>query len=74
MIGTGFCTITAATETEIQCTSIDAETAATTTGLIIPTNTGTAEEPVLELAMLGRIVEEAACDTGGDCTFSYLLA
>ena len=47
-----------------------------TTGLITPTNTGTAEEPILELAMLGRIIEEATCDTGPPpvCTFSYLLA
>jgi hypothetical protein len=74
MIGTGFCVITAATTTEIKCTSIDATTAAASTGLITPTNTGTASEPVLELAMLGRIIEQATCDVGGGCTFSYLTA
>ncbi|MDP6772453.1 MAG: hypothetical protein QF704_17230, partial [Anaerolineales bacterium] len=51
---------------------VDAATAKASTGLITPTNTGTADEPILEFAMLGRIVEEATCDTGNGCTFSYL--
>ena len=36
-------------------------------------NTGTEEEPILELAMLGRIVEEATCETGTDCLYTYAL-
>lgn len=44
------------------------------TGIITPINTGTASEPILEFSMQGRIIEEATCDTGSACTFSYLLA
>jgi hypothetical protein len=50
-----------------------ASIAKATTGLIAPVNTGTEEEPILELAMLGRIVEEATCDTGSNCLYTYAL-
>ena len=61
MIGTSFCTITSASDTEIQRINEAASIAKATTGLITPVNTGTDEEPILELAMLGRIVEQATC-------------
>lgn len=73
MLGTGYCTITAATQTQINCVTPDSTTALKQTGLIVPKNTGTAEDPIVELAMLGRIVEIATCDTDGStCLFKYL--
>jgi hypothetical protein len=74
MIGVSYCTIISATTTEIVCITDSAATASSTAGTIVPTNTGTADEPVLELAMMGRIVEEAVCSKIGGCLFSYLAA
>lgn len=74
MIGNGFCEITAATSTEIRCTTISTVEALNVIGLIVPTNTGTITEPILELAVLGRIVEIATCDASIDCLYSYLLS
>ena len=70
MIGVGYCTITAASETEIVCITDTAEVCADESGTIIPTNTGSDDEPILELAMMGRIVEEATCQLD-ECLFYF---
>ena len=74
MIGNGFCSITSATSTEIRCTTISAVKALNVVGLIIPTNTGTTAEPIVEISVLGRIVEVATCDSAITCIFSYKLS
>ena len=72
MIGVSFCTIISATTTEIVCITETAAKASSEAGIIVPTNTGTADEPILELAMMGRIVEEAVCRQAAGCLFTYL--
>jgi len=73
MLGSGYCDITAATETQIDCVTPDATTALKMIGILPVANTGNATDPIVELAMLGRIVEQATCDIdGGSCLFSYL--
>ena len=74
MIGNGFCDITSATTTELRCTTISAEKALNVIGLIVPTNTGTTNEPILEISVLGRIVEVATCNSGVTCLFSYKVS
>jgi hypothetical protein len=41
-------------------------------GLIIPKNTGTEDEPELEVAVLGKLVEEAKCETADKaCKYKF---
>ena len=60
----------------MKCVTLSASKALTVIGLITPVNTGTVNEPILELDVLGRITEKASCELpdNKECLFSYKAA